>query len=151
MKDKRRRPWLSVIIGGESLVSHAGGVLLVEAAQRSGLAKELVRRLGPWRRPLAVHDPGKIVLDLPGTNRSLAKHYSSACNAFLTPTRAAVPVNASTPTISKDWPGAVGVSTVHDHARTGQRRHLLLLLVPRESAETVRSFVCARRCHGASH
>jgi len=58
------RPWLSVIAGGESLVSHAGGVLLVETARRSGLAGQLSRLLGPWRRPLAVHDPGKIVADL---------------------------------------------------------------------------------------
>jgi hypothetical protein len=55
---------LSVIIGGESLVSHAGAVLLVEVARRSGLAKELLTRLGPWRHRLAIHDPGKIVLDL---------------------------------------------------------------------------------------
>ena len=64
MKDKHRRPWLSVIAGGESLVSHAGGALLVETARRSGLIKELSRLLGPWRRPLAIHDPAKIVLDL---------------------------------------------------------------------------------------
>jgi hypothetical protein len=64
VKDKHRRPWLSVITGGESLVSHAGGVLLVETARRSGLAGQLSRLLGPWRRPLAVHDPGKIVTDL---------------------------------------------------------------------------------------
>jgi hypothetical protein len=44
---------LSVIAGGESLVSHAGGALLAEAARRSGLAKELSVGLGPWRRPLA--------------------------------------------------------------------------------------------------
>jgi hypothetical protein len=55
---------LSVIAGGESLVSHAGGALLVETARRSGLIKELSRLLGPWRRPLAIHDPAKIVLDL---------------------------------------------------------------------------------------
>jgi len=64
VKDKRRRPWLSVIVGGESLVSHAGGVLLVEAARRSGLAGQLSRRLGRWRPPRATHDPGKVVLDL---------------------------------------------------------------------------------------
>jgi hypothetical protein len=46
------------------LVSHAGGALLVEVARRSGLAKQLSTRLGQWRPPLAVHDPGKIVLDL---------------------------------------------------------------------------------------
>ena len=64
MKDKGLRPWLSVIAGGESLVSHAGATLLVETARRSGLSRELSKRLGPWRRPLAVHDPGKIVGDL---------------------------------------------------------------------------------------
>ncbi len=64
MKHKDLRPWLSVIAGGESLVSHAGGVLLVETARRSGLAGQLSRRLGRWRRPLAVHDPGKIVTDM---------------------------------------------------------------------------------------
>ena len=64
VKDKQRRPWLSVIAGGESLVSHAGGALLVETARRSGLAKELSTGLGPWRRPFAIHDPGKIVLDM---------------------------------------------------------------------------------------
>lgn len=64
MKHRDLRPWLSVITGGESLVSHAGGVLLVETARRSGLAGQLSRLLGPWQRPLAVHDPGKIVTDL---------------------------------------------------------------------------------------
>jgi hypothetical protein len=55
---------LSVIIGGESLVSHAGGVLLVETARRSGLSGQLSRLLGSWRKPLATHDPAKIVADL---------------------------------------------------------------------------------------
>jgi hypothetical protein len=64
VKDKHCRPWLSVIIGGESLVSHAGGSLLVGTAGVAGLSGELSRRLGRWRRPLAIHDPGKIVLDL---------------------------------------------------------------------------------------
>jgi hypothetical protein len=64
VKYKDLRPWLSVIAGGESLVSHAGGVLLVETARRSGLSRQLGRLLGPWRLPLAIHDPGKIVADL---------------------------------------------------------------------------------------
>jgi Transposase DDE domain group 1 len=64
VKHKDLRPWLSVIAGGESLVSHAGGVLLVETARRSGLAGQLTRLLGRWRKPLAIHDPGKIVTDL---------------------------------------------------------------------------------------
>jgi hypothetical protein len=53
-----------VIVGSESLVSHAGGTLLVETARRSGLSTELSARRGPRRRPLATDDPGKIVLDL---------------------------------------------------------------------------------------
>jgi hypothetical protein len=64
VKDKQRRPWLSVITFGESLVSHAGGSLLVATARVTGLSSELCRRLGPWQGPWAVHDPGKIVLDL---------------------------------------------------------------------------------------
>jgi len=64
VKHKDLRPWLSVIAGGESLVSHAGGVLLVETARRSGLSGQLRRLLGRWRLPLATHDPGKIVADL---------------------------------------------------------------------------------------
>jgi hypothetical protein len=47
--------------GGESLVSHTGGALLVETARRSGLDRALSRLLEPWRKPLAIHDPGKIV------------------------------------------------------------------------------------------
>jgi DDE family transposase len=55
---------LSVMLGGESLVSHAGGSLLVATARVAGLSGELSKRLGPWRRPWAIHDPGKVVLDL---------------------------------------------------------------------------------------
>jgi hypothetical protein len=64
VKDKQRRPWLSVITFGESLVSHAGGSLLVATARAAGLSQELCQRLEPWRLPWAIHDPGKIVLDL---------------------------------------------------------------------------------------
>ena len=98
MKDKGLRPWLAVIAGGESLVSHAGATLLVETARRSGLAGQLSRRLGPWRLPLATHDPGKIVLacasglsntavaaqlrvNLSGTRRRLHRQRSVGVNA----------------------------------------------------------------------
>jgi hypothetical protein len=46
------------------LVSHAGSVLLVRAAQRVGLDAALREALGGWRKPTAVHDPGKVILDL---------------------------------------------------------------------------------------
>jgi hypothetical protein len=55
---------LSVIAGGESLMSNAGGVLLTETAQRSGLSGQPSGLLRRWRRPLAVHDPGRVVADL---------------------------------------------------------------------------------------
>lgn len=38
--------------------------MLTETARRSGLSGQLTRLLGRWRKPLAVHDPGKIVADL---------------------------------------------------------------------------------------
>jgi hypothetical protein len=53
-----------VVAGGESLVWHAGGVLLAETARRRGLTWELSAWCRVWRRPLAVHGPGKVVLDL---------------------------------------------------------------------------------------
>jgi hypothetical protein len=47
VKDKGLRPSLAVIVGGESLVSHAGGALLVETARRSGLAVQSSVRSRP--------------------------------------------------------------------------------------------------------
>lgn len=64
MKRSQWRPWLSVIAGGESLISSAGGVLLAQTARVCGLEQALSRALRPWRLPLAVHDPAKILLDL---------------------------------------------------------------------------------------
>jgi hypothetical protein len=45
-------------------VSQAGGVLLVETVRRIGLDAALSVALEPWRKPRAVHDPGKVLLDL---------------------------------------------------------------------------------------
>jgi hypothetical protein len=53
-----------VVAGGESLISSAGAVLLVQTARVTGLDRLLGKGLTPWRLPGAVHDPGKIVLDL---------------------------------------------------------------------------------------
>lgn len=49
---------------GTRVVGQAGGMLLTRTALVSGLAAGLSRALSPWRKPLAVHDPGKIVCDL---------------------------------------------------------------------------------------
>jgi hypothetical protein len=57
-------PCVRVDAAGSGVVSKAGGLLLIEAVRVSGLDTELSRMLAPWRRPLARHDPAKIVTDL---------------------------------------------------------------------------------------
>lgn len=57
-------PRLAVDGSGSGVVSQAGGVLLARTAEAVGLTTALSRALTRWRKPLAVHDPGKIVLDL---------------------------------------------------------------------------------------
>jgi hypothetical protein len=48
----------------ESLVSSAGGVLLGQTIAVSGLDRSLSAALSPWGSPRAVHDPGKVLLDV---------------------------------------------------------------------------------------
>lgn len=57
-------PSLSVEATGTGVVSHAGTVLMLRTAEKTGLTAALSAALAPWRKPLATHDPGKIVLDL---------------------------------------------------------------------------------------
>ncbi|MEU6324296.1 IS1380 family transposase [Streptomyces sp. NPDC047009] len=57
-------PHVRVRGGGAGAISQAGGVLLVETVHRIGLDSALSAGLEPWRRPRAVHDPGKVLLDL---------------------------------------------------------------------------------------
>lgn len=49
---------------GSGTVSQAGSVLLVETIRRCGLDTAMVAALAPWRKPRAVHDPGKVLLDV---------------------------------------------------------------------------------------
>jgi hypothetical protein len=51
-------------VGSESLLSSAGGGLLLETARLVGLPGLLSRALAPWRPVRAQHDPGKVLLDL---------------------------------------------------------------------------------------
>lgn len=64
MNSIRRPGRLQVVAGSESLISSAGAVLLLRAAQVSGLDEVLRDRLAPWRSSRAAHDPGKVVRDL---------------------------------------------------------------------------------------
>lgn len=57
-------PSLSVDTAGIGIVSQAGAVTLLRTAEKTGMTTTLSAALGPWRKPLATHDPGKILLDL---------------------------------------------------------------------------------------
>jgi hypothetical protein len=46
------------------VVSQAGAVLLLETVRKTGLDQSISAALAPWRKPRAVHDPGKILLDV---------------------------------------------------------------------------------------
>jgi hypothetical protein len=60
-----RRAWPVVVdTSDESLISSAGGSLLLDTARVTGLDRALSSSLSPWRSLRAVHDPGKVILDL---------------------------------------------------------------------------------------
>jgi hypothetical protein len=64
VKNTGLRSKITVSAGGKGLVSQAGGLLLAEALQVTGLGQGLSGALTRWRAPRAVHDPGKIIADL---------------------------------------------------------------------------------------
>lgn len=57
-------PRVRVRDDGRQVVSQAGSVLLVETVRKTGLDQVISRALAPWRKPRAVHDPGKVLLDV---------------------------------------------------------------------------------------
>ena len=57
-------PRLSVDTTTSGAVGQAGGVLLTETIAATGLGRELSAALGRRRKPLAIHDPAKVVTDL---------------------------------------------------------------------------------------
>ena len=64
----KKRTGLYPSVGADAaavgVVSHAGGVALLETVRAAGLDRALSEGLSPWRKPAAVHDPGKVLLDL---------------------------------------------------------------------------------------
>ena len=99
MNGKRLCPSLSVVAHGESLISTAGAVLLGQTARVIGLDRALSKVLAPWRAPLAIHDPGKIVADL-----AIAVALGGDCAADIALVRAQPQVFgpvASDPTVSR--------------------------------------------------
>ena len=84
---------------GRAVVSQAGAVLLVETVRKSGADAALSAALAPWCKPRAVHDPGKILLDL-----ALATAVGGDCLADVAMLRAEPAVFgpvASDPTVSR--------------------------------------------------
>ncbi|WP_426977316.1 IS1380 family transposase [Pseudarthrobacter sp. O4] len=57
-------PSVRVDSAGGGVVSQAGGLVLARAVHVSGLGAGLSEALGPWRKPFARHDPGKILTDV---------------------------------------------------------------------------------------
>ena len=57
-------PHVNVDTSASGAVGQAGGVLLTQTITTTGLGRELSGALAPWRKPLAVHDPAKVLLDL---------------------------------------------------------------------------------------
>lgn len=64
MKTTGLYPKVHVDAAKVAAVGQAGGVLLTETIRVAGLDRGLSQALGRWRKPLAVHDPGKIICDL---------------------------------------------------------------------------------------
>ncbi|MFF8867937.1 IS1380 family transposase [Streptomyces sp. NPDC015139] len=84
---------------GRHVVSQAGSVLLVETVRKSGLDQAISAALAPWRKSRAIHDPGKIFLDL-----ALAVALGGDCLADIATLRSEPDVFgpvASDPTVSR--------------------------------------------------
>jgi hypothetical protein len=98
---KRSGPYPALAVDGlgSSVVPNAGAVVLLRTAEAVGLAAALSDAVGPWRRPLARHDPGKILLDL-----AVSLAVGGDCLADLAQLRSAPEVFgpvASDPTVSR--------------------------------------------------
>lgn len=81
------------------MVSQAGAGLLVETVRNTGLDSAISAALAPWRKARAVHDPGKILLDV-----ALAVALGGDCLSDVAMLRAEPAVFgpvASDPTISR--------------------------------------------------
>ena len=92
-------PRVRVAASESAASSQAGAVVLTETVRAVGLDRALSEALAPWRKPLAVHDPGKVLLDL-----ALALAVGGDCLADIAVLRAEPGVFgrvASDPTVSR--------------------------------------------------
>ena len=96
-----RNPIPSLVLdrARESLVSSSGAVLIRQTVRLAGLRPALSAALGPWRGQRAVHDPGKVLLDV-----AMAVALGGDCLADVAVVRAQPQVFgsvASDPTVSR--------------------------------------------------
>jgi hypothetical protein len=92
-------PRLHVDTTGTGGVGHGGGTVITETVATTGLDAALSQALAPWRKPLAIHDPAKVVLDL-----AVSLVLGGDCLADVAVLRAAPEVYgpvASDPTVSR--------------------------------------------------
>jgi hypothetical protein len=115
--------------GGVGVVSQAGGVALVEAVRVAGLDGALSTVLAGWRKPMAIHDPAKVVCDL-----AVALAVGGDCLADVAVLRAEPAVFglvASDPTVSRTIDAlatdAARVLTAIDAARAAARARVWAL------------------------
>lgn len=92
-------PRLSADATGTGVVSQAGLTLLLRTAEKTGLTEALSTALAPWRKVLAVHDPGKVVLDLAVAVAAGGEHLSDI--AVLRAEPGVFGLVASDPTVSR--------------------------------------------------
>lgn len=130
-------PHVGVEGDGRSVVSQAGSALLVETVRKTGLDQALSAALAPWRKPRAVHDPGKVLLDL-----ALAVALGGDCLADVGMLRAEPglfgPV-ASDPTVSRliDALAASGETVLSAvRAARAEVRHRVWSLAGQEAPDT---------------
>lgn len=58
------RPRITATADGEGVVSHAGSRLLADVADQTTLTGGLAQALAGLRKPRAVHDPGRVLVDM---------------------------------------------------------------------------------------
>lgn len=99
MKSTRLYPRVQVDTAPVPAVAQAGGLTLTETIAVTGLGTALSSELGRWRKPLAVHDPAKVLLDVALT---LALGGEHLCDIALIRSEPAVYGRvASDPTVSR--------------------------------------------------
>jgi hypothetical protein len=118
-------PRVRVRDDGRAVVSQAGSVLLIETVRKTSLDQAISAALAPWRKPRAVHNPGKILVDL-----ALTVALGGDCLADLAMLRAEPAVFgpvASDPTVSRLIDTLAGAGekalTAIRNARSQVRQH----------------------------